>query len=70
MKTHNAFIYHCLCCGNVVHAEPEQKAPCCCGHEMVKAAEETVGAIEPATPPALGAVTEPAPKAAVRRKPR
>ena len=38
MKTHNAFIYHCLYCGNVVHSEPNVRAPQCCGIEMVKAA--------------------------------
>ena len=42
MKTHNAFIYHCLCCGNIVHSEMKVRAPQCCGHEMVKAAAETI----------------------------
>ena len=42
MKTHNAIIYHCLSCGSVVHAEPDAPQPRCCGHDMVKAAAETV----------------------------
>lgn len=43
MKTHNAVIYHCLCCGNVVHCAREVEPPQCCGREMVPSAEETVG---------------------------
>jgi len=42
MKTHNALIYHCLYCGNLVHSEPNVRAPQCCGKEMVKAAAETI----------------------------
>lgn len=42
MKTHNLNIYHCLSCGGVVHAEPDVEPPQCCGHQMVKAAAETV----------------------------
>ena len=42
MKAHNAIIYHCLTCGSVVHADPEAESPHCCGHEMVKAAAETI----------------------------
>ena len=42
MKTHNRFIYHCLTCGNLVHAAPETRPPQCCGYEMVKAAAETI----------------------------
>ena len=42
MKTHNAIIYHCLGCGNVVHRDPELEAPSCCGKTMVKAAAETI----------------------------
>jgi hypothetical protein len=42
MKAHNAIIYHCLCCGNVVHREPDLEQPNCCGQKMVNAAAETV----------------------------
>ncbi len=42
MKTHNAIIYHCLHCGNVVHREPDLDQPSCCGKKMVKAAAETI----------------------------
>jgi hypothetical protein len=42
MKTHNRILFHCLCCGNVVHAEPQELIPDCCGKQMVKAAAETV----------------------------
>ena len=42
MKTHNAIIYHCLNCGNIVHRDPGLEAPSCCGKTMVKAAAETV----------------------------
>ncbi|MGE5191482.1 MAG: hypothetical protein ACM3U2_03200 [Deltaproteobacteria bacterium] len=42
MTTRNVVIYHCLSCGSVVHAEPEAEPPQCCGHEMVKAAAETI----------------------------
>jgi hypothetical protein len=42
MKTHNRILFHCLCCGNVVHAEPQELIPECCGKPMVKAAAETV----------------------------
>ena len=42
MKTHNAIIYHCLGCGNVVHSELNVRAPQCCGKQMVKAAAETI----------------------------
>ncbi len=53
MKTHNAIIYHCLCCGNVVHREPDSEQPTCCGKKMVKAAAETVpGDEEPVVQPA------------------
>ena len=57
MKTHNAIIYHCLCCGNVVHSEPDLEQPVCCGTKMVKAAAETIhgdeadGAEQPAGTP-------------------
>lgn len=54
-NTHNALIYHCLRCGNVVHREPEAEAPWCCGGEMAKAAAETICepecACEEAEPP-------------------
>ncbi|MGQ0635984.1 MAG: hypothetical protein ACT4QC_15340 [Planctomycetaceae bacterium] len=42
MKTHNLIIYHCLSCGAVIHCDPEQDAPQCCGRPMIKAAAETV----------------------------
>lgn len=42
MKTHNAVMYHCLNCGNVVHSEQKVRAPQCCDHEMVLAAAETI----------------------------
>jgi hypothetical protein len=42
MKTHNRIIYHCLTCGNVVHADLEIRLPVCCSHEMVRAAAETI----------------------------
>jgi hypothetical protein len=42
MKTHNRLIYHCLCCGRVVHQERDEVRPQCCGRGMVKAAAETV----------------------------
>ena len=42
MKTHNRVLYHCLCCGNVVHAEPAEPNPCCCREPMTRAAAETV----------------------------
>ena len=46
MKSHNRPLYHCVSCGHVVAEEPWQIAPFCCGHEMIKAAEETVGTAE------------------------
>jgi hypothetical protein len=44
MKTHNAgtFIYHCISCGRVVHAELDGEPPQCCGHAMTKACAETI----------------------------
>lgn len=41
MNAHNRPIYHCLCCGHVLVAEPAALAPFCCGREMIRAAEET-----------------------------
>lgn len=38
----NRPIYHCQCCGAVVRQEAFRLAPFCCGHEMVKAGEETL----------------------------
>lgn len=38
----NRPIYHCQSCGAVVRQEPFRLPPFCCGHEMVKAAEETL----------------------------
>jgi hypothetical protein len=42
MKTHNRILFHCLCCGKVVHAEPQDAVPTCCGQRMINAAAETV----------------------------
>jgi hypothetical protein len=42
MKTHNAFIFHCRYCGNVVHSERKLRGPECCAREMVIAAAETI----------------------------
>jgi hypothetical protein len=42
MKTRNLIIYHCLSCGAVMHCEPDQEMPQCCGRPMVKAAAETI----------------------------
>lgn len=39
---HNRPIFHCECCGAVVRQEPFRLPPFCCGHEMVKAGEETL----------------------------
>ncbi|MCX7423897.1 MAG: hypothetical protein NT013_30775 [Planctomycetia bacterium] len=39
---HNRPIYHCQCCGSVVRQETFRLPPFCCGHEMVKAGEETL----------------------------
>lgn len=58
MKTHNLVIHHCLACGAIMHSEPDQETPQCCGRPMVKAAAETVGTgegqlpTEPGQPPA------------------
>lgn len=46
MKTHNVTIYHCLCCGRVVHSEPEAEVPQCCGQEMARAGAEAAGESE------------------------
>ena len=46
MKSHNRPVYHCVSCGHVVAEEPGQVAPFCCGHEMIKAAEEMVRTAE------------------------
>jgi hypothetical protein len=50
MKTHNALIYHCLCCGRVVHQEPLVAAPHCCGVPMTEAAAETICEAEGTAP--------------------
>ena len=42
MKTHNRILFHCLCCGRVVHAEPADAPPMCCSQRMTNAAAETV----------------------------
>ena len=52
MKTHNRIIYHCLNCGNVVHADLENRPPDCCHFQMVRAAIETIwGADDPEQKP-------------------
>jgi len=56
MKTHNAFLYHCLNCGNVIHCEREASPPHCCDHEMVMAAAETIFEREEAAPEESGGV--------------
>jgi DNA-directed RNA polymerase subunit RPC12/RpoP len=56
MKTHNALIYHCLHCGNVVHNDMQARAPECCGHEMIAAAAETIFEREGAIPVESGSV--------------
>lgn len=50
MKTHNAFMYHCLNCGNVIHSERKPCPPRCCDYEMVLAAAETIYDHEEAVP--------------------
>lgn len=40
--SHNRPIYHCEFCGAVVIQDPYRLPPFCCGHEMVKAGEETL----------------------------
>jgi hypothetical protein len=70
MKTHNAIIYHCLCCGNVVHREPELEQPTCCGKKMVKAAAETVYDEEAVSQPAWATPEAAPPEPANRPKPR
>lgn len=42
MSSHNRPIYHCVTCGSVITQEPFRLPPYCCGHEMVKAGEETM----------------------------
>jgi hypothetical protein len=42
MKIHNVPIYHCLCCGSILHGEMGATPPECCGREMVKAGEQTL----------------------------
>ena len=49
MKIHNRVIYHCLTCGNVVHAALETQPPRCCGYEMARAAAETIRDADDAT---------------------
>jgi DNA-directed RNA polymerase subunit RPC12/RpoP len=56
MKTHNAFLYHCLNCGNVIHSERQERPPRCCDHEMVMAAAETIYDGEDAMPEETGSV--------------
>jgi hypothetical protein len=42
MKTHNQLIYHCERCGHLVHQEPDDPCPACCGTSMTQAAATTV----------------------------
>ena len=42
MKTWNAWIYHCECCGRVVHQDSDRAAPNCCERPMTCAAAETL----------------------------
>jgi hypothetical protein len=42
LKFHNRLIYHCLACGNVIHREPDDIVPVCCGSSMTPAAAESV----------------------------
>ena len=39
---HNRPIFHCQCCGAVVLQEAFRLLPFCCGHEMIKAGEESL----------------------------
>jgi hypothetical protein len=50
MKLHNRILFHCLCCGRVVHAEPDDKAPNCCGKRMTNAAAETIVEVDQGAP--------------------
>ena len=72
MKTHNRVLYHCLCCGNVVHAEPADPNPSCCREPMARAAAETVWEREEecAAVEAAGNADEPSPAARPERVPR
>lgn len=67
MKTHNRILFHCLGCGRVVHAEPDENIPNCCGKQMTRAAAETVveGEKDVATPTADDAA-----RAKIRQVPR
>lgn len=51
LNFHNRLIYHCLACGNVIHREPADAIPECCGVRMTPAAAETVFDAE--LPPAV-----------------
>jgi hypothetical protein len=42
MKAHNAVIYHCQCCGRILHQSSEPPPPVCCGVSMTPAVVETV----------------------------
>ena len=71
MTTHNRILFHCLCCGRVVHAEPEDRAPNCCGKRMTNAAAETVVEGETDTPHDIaGATGGAALRARIRQVPR
>jgi hypothetical protein len=73
MKTHNLMIFHCLSCGAILHREPEQEVPLCCGKPMIKAAGETVanGERESLINTPTHPLTEaPSPPAGIERKPR
>jgi uncharacterized Zn finger protein (UPF0148 family) len=42
MQIHKILIYHCLACGAILHREPGEAVPLCCGKQMLNAAAETV----------------------------
>lgn len=70
MKTHNRNIYHCLACGNVVHADVGVRPPECCGYEMAKAAAETICAADAVAENVPGEIETATPLATIRTKPR
>ena len=41
MKTLDAFIYHCVSCGRIVHAKSGEAPPQCCGKVMANACKDT-----------------------------
>lgn len=42
MKTRNLLIYHCQCCGRVMHQGPDVDPPVCCERLMTRAAAKTI----------------------------